>query len=256
MSASTGHGVQVPLADVALEARRVVELARSRDLLLRVLGGVGVRLRAARVAPAFEREHNDIDFAASRGASREVTSLFLGAGYRADVRFNSLYSHDRLRFLDDGNTRHADVFVGNFRMSHNVALAERLEVDEVTLPLAELLLTKLQIAEINEKDVTDVCLLLDSHAVGSDDACVNADQIGRACAADWGLWRTVTRNLELCLAHLERSDVETESHNRIQRRIADLRNEIARRSKASRWKLRAMIGDRKRWYALPREVGA
>ena len=71
------------------------------------------------------------------------------------------------------------------------------------MPLAELVLTKLQIVELNEKDVRDTALLSDGHAVSChDDETINGERIAELCGGDWGPWRTITHNLERCREHL------------------------------------------------------
>ena len=244
-----------PHSDLVEEAQRLTELARKNDVPLRLLGGVAVRLRASDVAPQLERDYSDLDWATKRGSSHAVQKLFKEAGYTAEIRFNALYGRERLKFMDETNHRHADVFVGKFRMSHEISLGDRLDADELTVPLAELLLTKLQIAELNEKDVTDAYVLLDSHAVGSDDTTVNGKLIAEVCSCDWGLWRTLTQNLEVCVSRLEGYGLDDHRKERIARRLSDLVELIHAEPKSRKWKLRAKIGDRKRWYELPEEVG-
>ena len=99
-------------------------------------------------------------------------------------------------FHDNEHGRQVDVFVGAFRMCHEIPLSDRVRPGSDTVPLAELLLTKLQIIELNEKDIRDTVLLLHGHEVADqDDDAVNGARIAELCAADWGLWRTITANL-------------------------------------------------------------
>ena len=160
---------------------------------------------------------------------------------------------ERLLFFDNPNERQMDVFVSSFRMCHEIPLEERLAVDEDTVPLAELLLTKLQIIELNEKDVRDAVALLLEHEVTEDDSGVNAARIAELCADDWGLWRTITHNLDAVESHLVAYDVDRE---RVAGRLRRLQERIEEEPKSRGWKLRAKIGERKRWYELPEEVGA
>jgi hypothetical protein len=120
------------------------------------------------------------------------------------------------------------------------------------VPLAELLLTKLQIVELNEKDLVDVVVLLHEHEIAEDDSGVNGARVATLCAADWGLWRTITANLDAVRSHLDRYDVDAE---RVADRVGRLQERIEREQKSRGWRLRAKIGDRKRWYELPEEVG-
>jgi hypothetical protein len=148
-----------------------------------------------------------------------------------------------------------DVLVGTFRMSHEIPFGKRMTLEPLTVPLAELLLTKLQIIELNEKDVRDALALLYDHPVGEEDGeSVNGARIARLCASDWGLWRTFTANLEALEGHLQRYDLPDGGKERIKERIEALLKRIEEEPKGFGWKMRAKIGDRKRWYELPEEV--
>jgi cation transport regulator ChaC len=130
-----------------------------------------------------------------------------------------------------------------------------MTMEPLTVPLAELLLTKLQIIELNEKDVSDALALLHDHPMGDQDGdTINAAHIAKLCASDWGLWRTFTANLEALGDYLERFDLKDESKERITERVRALLARIEEEPKTFGWKMRAKIGDRKRWYDLPEEV--
>ncbi len=158
---------------------------------------------------------------------------------------------ERLLFFDNPNQRQMDVFVGSFRMCHEIPLEQRLAVDDDTVPLAELLLTKLQIIELNEKDVRDSVALLLEHEVTDDDRGVNAARFASLCCEDWGLCRTITQNLVSVREHVGRYEVDREV---VATRLDALLERIEATPKSRSWKLRAKIGDRKRWYELPEEV--
>jgi hypothetical protein len=140
-------------------------------------------------------------------------------------------------------------------MSHAIPLEERLVLEPATVPLAELLLTKLQIAELNEKDVRDSLAILHEHPVGEGDAdTVNEDRIAELLAADWGLWRTITGNLATSREHVGRYDLPEGDRAEIAARIDRLAERIELEPKSRAWKLRGRIGERKRWYDVPEEV--
>jgi hypothetical protein len=124
-------------------------------------------------------------------------------------------------------------------------------VDEDTVPLAELLLTKLQIIELNEKDVRDTVALLLEHDVTDGDTGVNASHIASLCAADWGLWRTISHNLETLRGRLESYDVD---HEAVSTRVSLILERMEAEPKSRAWRIRAKVGERKRWYELPEEV--
>lgn len=205
-----------------------------------------MRLRSPGV---LERDCGDLDLVAGRGSSKETARFFREAGYEPDVSFNALNSKERLLFLDAANRRQVDVFVGSFRMCHAIPLDGRLEVDQRTIPLAELLLTKLQVIELNEKDVQDALAVL-AHPIGDGDGeTLNGARVARLCADDWGLWRTITANLETCRALAGRHGVDAAGA------ISELLARIEDEPKSRGWRLRAKVGERKRWYEVPEEVG-
>jgi hypothetical protein len=242
--------------DMAEEAVRVAEAADREGLALRLLGGVAIKLRAKDgLHPAFEREYADLDWITARGASAAAQRFFEALGYRPHVRFNAIHGRERLLFFDEQHDRQVDVLVGVFRMSHEIRFGERLTLEPLTVPLAELLLTKLQIVQLNEKDVKDALALLHDHPVEDEDGdAINGGHIARLCASDWGLWRTFTANVDALDGHLGRYDLPGESKQRITRRIQEVQERIEREPKTFGWKMRSKIGDRKRWYELPEEV--
>ena len=239
-------------ADIVEEGQRVLDAAQAKGVPLRLLGGVAVRLRSAGLPAALQREYKDLDFATSRKGVGETQTLLRDLGYDPHVGFNAMNSRERLLFFDDANARQVDVFVGAFRMCHAIPLEARLGVDPGTVPLAELLLTKLQIIELNEKDVRDTVALLLEHDVTDDDSGVNAARVAGLCADDWGLWRTITHNLGGVASHLDAYDVDRE---RVAGRLQRLQERIEAEPKSRGWRLRAKVGERKRWYELPEEVG-
>jgi hypothetical protein len=243
------------LPDVVEEGRRVLAGADDQGVTLRLLGGVAILLRSQNgLAEPFRRAYEDLDFAASRASAKACTGLLSELGYEPNVPFNALHGRQRLLFFDERHGRKADVFVGRFRMSHEIPLEGRLDLEPLTVPLAELLLTKLQIAELNEKDVRDSIALLHGHPVGDEDGdTVNATRVAELLSDDWGLWRTITGNLAVCRDHVSRYPLAQEEARLIAGRIDTLTAHIEAEPKSRAWRLRARIGERKRWYETPEE---
>jgi len=243
-------------ADVLSEARRLLAGAESAGVPVRLLGGVAIALRLAeRLPAALQRAIADIDFVTPRRAGRQVEDFLLAAGYEPNQAFNSMHGARRLLFYDSPHRRQVDVFVGSFEMCHQIPLEARLLLEPRTLPLAELVLTKLQILKLNAKDRNDLYALICACAVGDRDGeMINASQIAQLCARDWGLYRTSMINLGRLRD--EQTDVQLSApeRERLSIGIDRLRLAIETASKSSRWKLRARVGDRVRWYEDPEEV--
>lgn len=244
-------------SEIVAEGERLVRLAAAADVPLRLIGGVAIRLRARTPVPdSLARTYGDLDFVAGRGRSGDVTRLFREAGYDPDGPFNALHGKRRLIFHDDAHGRKVDVFVGEFSMCHRIPVDERLLLEPDTLPLAELLLTKLQIVELNEKDVRDALTLLHGHDVAERDGdAVNAARVAELCAADWGLWRTFTRNIAACRERVADYPLPDGDGGGVAARFDALLERIEREPKTRGWRLRARVGERVRWYDLPEEPG-
>ena len=239
------------LPDIEQEARRV--LAATADVPLRLLGGLAIALATPgeRLLP---RAYKDIDFIAPAGTKRTLLARFAELGYGGDERRNELQGHRRLLFWDEANERQVDVFVGGFVMCHTLPLAERIAVAEDTLPLADLLLTKLQVFALNDKDQRDVLTLLHGHKLDGEPG-IDAAYVADLCAHDWGLWKTATLNLERVRAGVSRYELQPEQEALVVSRLDALRREIDAAPKSKRWELRARVGERVQWYEEPEEVG-
>jgi hypothetical protein len=243
--------------EVEAEARRLAAGIQETGLPLRLLGGLAIRLHASgNIHSALARSYADIDLVCTRKARRDASRFLVTAGYEGNERFNAMNGSERMIFYDRPNTRHVDVFVGGFRMCHALPLADRLDRDSPTLPLAELLLTKLQIVRLNTKDANDiVALLLDHDVSEDDDEAVNAAYVAHLLAGDWGLWRTSRGSLERTREAVAQSGLDAEEQARVQDRVERLWERVEREPKGLRWRSRARIGDSKRWYDEPDEIG-
>jgi hypothetical protein len=243
--------------DVEAEARRLAAHIQEADVPLRLLGGLAIRLHAAgEMHPALARSYADIDLVCGRKAGRDTSRLLVASGYEANERFNAMNGSARMIFYDRPNRRHIDLFVGSFRMCHALPLADRLGEDSPTLPLAELLLTKLQIVQMNAKDANDmIALLLDHDVAEHDDDTVNSGYVAELLARDWGLWRTSLASLERVREAVGESTLAFEERGRVLERVERLWERVEREPKGLRWRSRARIGDSKRWYDQPDEIG-
>lgn len=243
-----------PLADPVAEGMRIAEAAAKRGLPLRLLGGVAIAvLCPSSRRPPLEREYRDIDFATTKPAKDEVIALLEVLGYVGDREFNVLHGHRRLYFWDEKNQRQADVFVEEANLCHRLDLKERIEKRPLTLSLADLTVLKLQVVETNEKDYLDICAIFADHDLASDESGINTTYIAELAAADWGLWRTMGMVAERS-EQFARELPDFEAAEVVAKRLRRLREKLDTVPKSRRWKLRARVGERKRWYELPEEV--
>jgi hypothetical protein len=246
-------GTNLPAADVIAEAERISAAARAGKVSVKLVGGAGVNLHSAsaRQAP-LKRKYGDLDFVAPSKQQAGVQTLFESLGYQGDRRFNTLNGHQRLLYLDETNGRQIDIFIDRMRMCHVIELADRLGGDDPCLTPADLLLSKLQVFEVNMKDLVDTTALLIDHPItDDDDDAINAAYLARLLSQDWGLYRTIQMNTEKVRQTAKGLAVPSDTVNQ---RLDQLWERIEAQPKSLKWRLRARVGDRVSWYELPEEV--
>ena len=242
------------------EARRVTAAARERGITAETLGGVAIFLRCPSAShPPLQRDYKDIDLITTRSMTQRLTELLTELGHAPDKRFNALHGGQRLFFWDAKNNRQLDVFVERFAMCHSFDLRNRLAVDPSapTLPLADLLLTKMQVVEMNQKDMMDIAALLQDHPFTDDDAGINLAYITGLTRNDWGLQHTLEKTIERLSEedHLRQLKAGEPPYP-LADQLKALFDAMQDAPKSTGWKLRAKIGERKRWYELPEEARA
>lgn len=250
---------EIERATLEAEVVRIVDAASAAGVAVRVLGSIGVALHcpdAAALLPSFERTYADIDLVAYRRNAKALSAVLTGFGYHDDREVYIASEGARSIFDDPVRRIHLDVFYDRLEFCHVIPMADRLEADRPTIPLAELLLSKLQIVKINEKDVVDTILLLLDHPLGSGDAeVIDMDRIAVLTAADWGLWRTLTQNLEKVVA-LAGAYPQLDAGQRTTaiRAATELKAHTNAKPKSMAWRMRDRIGDRRQWWTDVDEV--
>ena len=236
-----------------LEAQRIVTAARERKLVLRLLGALAFNYHCPRynyLQEQLGRVFTDTDFGARSGDQEAIKKLYASLGYEDDKQITVLYGDGRLVFNNPQNGLHSDVFLDKLDFCHPIPLAKRLEIDELTIPLAELLLEKMQIVKINQKDIIDTIMLFREHEVGTNDnETINGQLVAEFCAKDWGLWRTTTMNLEKVSELMAQfKELTAEDVADVREKIRIMLDYITRQPKPMAWKMRHKIGDRLKWY--------
>jgi hypothetical protein len=257
LSANTLVSDPVPNADIVVEAERLLGAAAQADVPVRLVGGLAVRAHLpSGTLPVITREYKDIDLVTLKGRARAVSTFMAEQGYEADRVFNTTNGHRRLLYYDVPHQRQVDVFVGAFEMCHSIPITERISVHPTAVPLAELMLTKLQIVELNAKDQSDIITMLYHHDVTEgDDGTINAKRVAELCSSDWGLWRTTKMNTERTRQALAGDGTASDVRSVAGPRLEALWERIESQPKSGRWKMRNRVGDKVRWYEEPEEVG-
>jgi hypothetical protein len=239
------------------EGERVAAAAARDGLGLRLMGGVAIWLVApsVRIAP-FARDYADLDLAVRKRDSRAVTPFMKREGYVPERFFNSIHGAQRLNYAHADGGWTVDVVIDALRMSHLIDLRGRLEPGTPALDLADLLLTKLQIWEINEKDLGDItCLLADrplSNA-GADGEAIDVGRVLSLTGDDWGLCHTLERNLRKVADFARDRKPASALFDPVVQAEA-LLSAVGAGRKTLGWQMRARIGERMRWYETPEEV--
>ncbi|HMK91775.1 MAG TPA: hypothetical protein VK576_02140 [Thermoleophilia bacterium] len=276
------------------EARRIIDAARERGIVLRLFGGLAVREHCT-AADFCERDHADLDLVGLSAQVKQLAPLMADLGYHEDAQVRLSTAAGQRQFLRpcrhtaaDGAQAHdadrVDVFLDTFHMDHEIGLKDRLAQGEYTIPVTDVLLTKLQVVRHNDKDVRDIITLLkdvpmagdeerdpaprdqaaradeseapagerpaapDTGIVQPDPRVVQAAPIAAACAEDWGLHHDVLASLELVERLLPRYGLDAAAAARVRERIGRLRDALEAAPKSFAWRLRAKVGTRLPWY--------
>ena len=240
------------------EMHRLISEAQKEGIFLRVLGGLAIKVHSPHASHrSLERSYPDIDFVTNKAGAKKLLDFLPEVGYTPNKTFNTLSGDRRQLWYDEAQGRQIDIFIGDFTMCHTLPLADRLEIEPLTLPLAELFLSKAQIVELNRKDILDLLTLLLDHEAGpGDEETINTDLIAGLCARDWGLYTTVSLNSQKLAEFVDSGEVELDDTQKqtIRDRLAAIQQAMDAAPKSRGWKLRARVGTRVRWYEEVEEV--
>lgn len=239
------------------EADRLLRAAGAEGVTLRLLGALAFKRRCpghAYLQDALKRAYTDVDFAGYGKESKKIRGLLSREGYAEDEMVYVESEGSRMVLNHPSTGLHLDVFLDKLEFCHRVPWNGRLEQEEATIPLAEMLMQKMQIVQINEKDIIDTIMLLLERPMGDEDGdTINIGLVAGVCARDWGWWRTLTMNLrkveQMATTYPQLSD---EEKRRVAEQVEAALARIEAEPKSLGWKIRARVGDRKKWY---RDVG-
>ena len=241
-------------ADPLGEAERILRGADALGLTLRAAGGVAIALICPSARrPPLKRSYNDIDFICGSRQAHTVGAMLEVIGYAPHREFNAINGQDRLFFNDVSHAREVDIFVDRINGAHELKLSDRLQKASQTLSPADLLLSKLQVYETNTKDMIDVIALLSDQPLTTDGSGIDLRHVCAVCGSDWGWWRTVTLVVERVRAFAHDGGFSDLSPV-VGEKLDVLAEALETAPKSSRWKLRARLGERVRWYEVPEAV--
>ena len=246
------------LPELVLEMNRLIHAANENKICLRVFGGLAILTHSRSDPRFFKRDSPDVDFIVSKDDRHKLESFFQTMGYSPNRQFNLLNgAHRQIYYHDQLADRRIDILVGDFEMCHKLPLDGRLDVDPITIPLAELLLSKAQVIELNRKDALDIISLLLNNEIGDErEGRISLDRIAWLCSHDWGLYKTTSINLERVEAMLADKDMglAAEECDLILSRVRKIQKAFNEMPKSMQWKMRDKVGTRVRWYEEVEEV--
>lgn len=234
-------------------AKGIVDQAEDAGIPMRILGACAFRIHCKNFNHLFEdlaRPITDIDFVSLRNYSNKVLDFFQKLGYVPNQRVIGFYGRRRHIYYAPNNSLQIDVFMDGLEMCHTVDLRSRLLIDRPTIPLADLLLEKLQIVKINEKDLKDMMVLLREHEVSnSEGEAINSSYIAKLLTDDWGFYYTSMMNLDKLKSYANSfSKLSEPDRADVLDKVSTLQTSLQNTQKSIKWKLRAKIGTSKIWY--------
>lgn len=264
-TSGTSTGANPPVdeagARICSEASKIVEAAEAADVTLRLVGSAACRMccdEAAYLFTALEREApGDLDFVGRRKQSHLIVQVMESLGYESDrgVMIASEGARHIYQHRESGDV--IDVFTDELDFNHKIVLTKRLDLTSPTLSPSDLLLSKLQIVEITLKDLKDAFVLLARNTVNASGEAktINETYISETLAGDWGFYYTFTTNLQKLRERIDSFVVDDAEKRTVDERVNALQAAIDKASKSMRWKLRAKIGIKTRWYQVVEEKG-
>jgi len=254
------------------EARHIIDSGNEHGVVLRLTGGLAVRHYAIDLEFA-ERDYSDIDLIGLRRQAGDIHDLFDGLGYRENLHVAMATGNSQRQYYKPQRTLeshahmtkraraiplvsavppsdHIDIFLDAMRMDHEIDFRDRLQIDTYAIDPADLFLSKLQIVNLNEKDVHDVITLSKDVYVDFQPrpGVLDLEHVAETCAGDWGLFIDVMSNIDTVMEHVDDYDLSPRQASRVQRTLELAQDMMTEHSKSLRWRLRSRIGKRLKWY--------
>jgi hypothetical protein len=255
------------------EARRIIDGGNGRGVVLRLTGGLAVRHYAIDLDFA-ERDYSDIDLVGLRREATGIITLFSDLGYQEHLHVAQATGLTQRQFFRPAPSLasrahmtkrmrvapvltsvppadHIDVFLDTMRMDHVLDLRDRLDINSYAIDPADLLLSKLQIVKLTEKDAHDVITLCKDVYVDFEPhpGVLDLEHVAATCAIDWGLYIDVMANIDLVLEVLPDYGLRQAERERVRRTLTLAQDMTTEHAKTLRWRLRARIGKRLKWYS-------
>jgi hypothetical protein len=234
-------------------ANLLVDEGQNQNLVLRASAGVGFKMHCNGIAQKYavlNRSLHDIDFVGRSQNLRKITGVMESQGFvKVPTSLNAAFSSREIYYHPKARVE-VDVFLDRLQMNHTIELKDRLELDSPTITISDLLLQKLQIVQLNMKDLTDLIMLLSEHDLGkTEKEEVNLPYIAKILSEDWGFYYTACMNLQKIVGQLPQVDgLDGWIVEEVSKKTSGILESVERHPKSLGWRLRAKVGTSKRWY--------
>jgi hypothetical protein len=241
------------------QAMAITEAGEKQGIPLRLIGATAFINHCPKYSYLYkeaQRKLTDVDLMAySKTPIDKLDALFKDLGYEP---IQALGWHTTTRDIYVNQEKlFVDIFRDVLSYCHPISFIGRLELDFPTITVADLLLEKLQIVQINAKDLFDVVILLLEHDLkdGQDKDNLDINRVTGLWANDWGFYYTGTTNLKKVLTFVEEMKVLDSSQKQsVKDKVNYLLQRVEEQPKTLRWKLRSLIGTKIRWYEVVESV--
>jgi len=250
------------------DAINIAEVANSKSIIVRIIGALAIRTHSPGSVDLFTRLgrlgstgrlFSDADFVAYTKQRSKLRVLFEDEFKFKIDGYSMLRARDRIIYAHPDGIYKVDIFFDRLDFSHEIHFGSdpekgRLSLDFPSITLADLLLEKLQIHHITEKDVKDMIVLLHEHRVGSvqDRETIDAKHVALTLANDWGFWYDANLNLDKVLAlavdYQANELISREDFFDLQTKVTQLKQYITEEPKSQSWMSRNKIGVQKQWW--------
>ena len=246
------------ITNLVTEMKRLIDSAQEKQIQLRVFGGLAILVHSQNDPKFFKRDEPDFDFVVPKNDRQKLEPFFHEMGYSPNKQFNLLNGAQRqIYYYDESGFPHIDILIGDFEMCHKLPLEGRFDIDPITIPITDLLLSKAQVVELNRKDAMDIMSLLLNNDIGDEKlGHIDLNRITFLCGNDWGLYKTLSINLERVEELLtdKELNVTDKEQSIIRARIRSIQNALEEMPKSMAWQMRDKVGTRVRWYMEVEEV--
>ena len=241
--------IESQIMHASSEVERILDIARQNKTVLRLVGGLAIH-EFCTDHSFCDRHYGDIDFVGLSSQYENIVQVMKDAGYLENVNMTMSTGGSRLLFNKAEQEEHIDVFLDRLDIEHVIELKDRLEIEMDTVSVSDLLLIKLTITRLNEKDIRDIITIVKDLQMGHTDSpnTINMTYIADLCGKSWGLYHDVLRALRRTLNFLPEYPLPKKTRVGVMKKLESLEELILESPKSLKWRLRAPLGEHIPWH--------